>query len=377
MSEKKGRKSPCRRAMVEFSNFLDAACLTENEMMGATFTWYNGQKGVMRILSVLDKSLINDSWNDKFRNWKVKVFPQTKSDHYLLFGECNEIAKPCNIPFHYLQSWSKVDKFREMVKNCWKQPLSTTPLFNIMMKLRRLKVEIKIWKKKALDNAIHNKKELEGEILQLHIGQEDDETDDTLYTQMVLKTKELEQIEDKEEEDWHQRLREKWLLAGDRNTAYFHQTTHMKLANTCILEIIDQFGAMISNQDYIKDYIVNYYADKFVQHEVVKVLPVNNKMGNAPSICSCRWTLPNIGEVKQCCDGPALGNPGPSGIGVVYRDCEGRVLGTLSKAVGSTTNYLAEAQAIVDGVEKAIHRGWTTLWIVSDLSATIKAFISS
>ncbi|KAF6143556.1 hypothetical protein GIB67_029725 [Kingdonia uniflora] len=47
------------------------------------------------------------------------------------------------------------------------------------------------------------------------------------------------------------------------------------------------------------------------------------------------------------------------------------------EAVGSTTNYLAEVQAIVDRVERAIHRGWTTLWIVSDSSATIKAFISS
>ncbi|KAF6159358.1 hypothetical protein GIB67_032129 [Kingdonia uniflora] len=45
--------------------------------------------------------------------------------------------------------------------------------------------------------------------------------------------------------------------------------------------------------------------------------------------------------------------------------------------MGSTTNYLAEVQAIIDGVEQAIHRGWTTLWIVSDSSATIKAFISS
>ncbi|KAF6137104.1 hypothetical protein GIB67_030868 [Kingdonia uniflora] len=95
----------------------------------------------------------------------------------------------------------------------------------------------------------------------------------------------------------------------------------------------------------------------FSVKNVVKELSVNSKMGNAPSICSCRWNLPNIGEVKVCCDGLALGNPGPSGIGVVYRDWEGRVLGMLSKAVGSPTNCLEEVQAIVDGEEKALHRG--------------------
>ncbi|KAF6151396.1 hypothetical protein GIB67_012256 [Kingdonia uniflora] len=46
-------------------------CHIESVMLGVTFTWYNGQNGLMRILSVLDRSLINDNWNDKFRTWKT------------------------------------------------------------------------------------------------------------------------------------------------------------------------------------------------------------------------------------------------------------------------------------------------------------------
>ncbi|KAF6135040.1 hypothetical protein GIB67_014089 [Kingdonia uniflora] len=69
MSEKKrGRKPPCRRAVAEFSNVINAAYLIESITSGITYTWCNGQKGVMRILSVLDRSLINDRWNAKFQS---------------------------------------------------------------------------------------------------------------------------------------------------------------------------------------------------------------------------------------------------------------------------------------------------------------------
>ncbi|KAF6169974.1 hypothetical protein GIB67_034366 [Kingdonia uniflora] len=72
-------------------------------------------------------------------------------------------------------------------------------------------------------------------------------------------------------------------------------------------------------------------------------------MSKAPVVKSCMWILPNVNEIKLCCDGSALGNSGPSGIGIVYRDWEGRVLGTFCKLVGTTTNYLAEVNAIIDG----------------------------
>ncbi|KAF6153111.1 hypothetical protein GIB67_034833 [Kingdonia uniflora] len=50
-----------------------------------------------------------------------------------------------------------------------------------------------------------------------------------------------------------------------------------------------------------------------------------------PSIKSCRWLLPRVDEIKLYFDGSALGNPGPAGIGVIYRSNDGAVLGTSVK----------------------------------------------
>ncbi|HRH32887.1 MAG TPA: ribonuclease HI family protein [bacterium] len=52
-------------------------------------------------------------------------------------------------------------------------------------------------------------------------------------------------------------------------------------------------------------------------------------------------------------DGGARGNPGPAAIGVVLT-CEGKVVATISKYIGETTNNQAEYQAIIAGLEKAL-----------------------
>ncbi|KAF6167478.1 hypothetical protein GIB67_031679 [Kingdonia uniflora] len=35
------------------------------------------------------------------------------------------------------------------------------------------------------------------------------------------------------------------------------------------------------------------------------------------------------------------------------------------KSVGNTTNYITEAQAIINGVQQAICRGWNKVWVVA------------
>ncbi|KAF6136012.1 hypothetical protein GIB67_006904 [Kingdonia uniflora] len=60
---------------------------------------------------------------------------------------------------------------------------------------------------------------------------------------------------------------------------------------------------------------------------------------------------------------------GNAGIGVVYRDDKGVVLIALSKAIGVTPNFMAEVQAILDGLPKAVENGWLKVRVVLDSKA--------
>ncbi len=53
-------------------------------------------------------------------------------------------------------------------------------------------------------------------------------------------------------------------------------------------------------------------------------------------------------------DGASRGNPGPSAIGAVIKDEQGRLITSLSQAIGRTTNNQAESQAIIAALKRAL-----------------------
>ncbi len=54
-------------------------------------------------------------------------------------------------------------------------------------------------------------------------------------------------------------------------------------------------------------------------------------------------------------DGASRGNPGPAAIGAVIKDEQGRLITSLSQAIGRTTNNQAEYQAIIAALERALN----------------------
>jgi ribonuclease HI len=62
-------------------------------------------------------------------------------------------------------------------------------------------------------------------------------------------------------------------------------------------------------------------------------------------------------EILIYCDGGARGNPGPAAIGAVVLDPSTTPptrLATVSERIGSTTNNVAEYQALIAGLEAAL-----------------------
>ena len=53
-------------------------------------------------------------------------------------------------------------------------------------------------------------------------------------------------------------------------------------------------------------------------------------------------------------DGGSRGNPGPSGVGVVILDANGKRLKEVSRYIGETTNNISEYNALLYGLEEAL-----------------------
>lgn len=56
-------------------------------------------------------------------------------------------------------------------------------------------------------------------------------------------------------------------------------------------------------------------------------------------------------------DGASRGNPGPSGVGVVVTDSQGRPVKKISLYLGLATNNVAESVALIVALQEALQRG--------------------
>jgi ribonuclease HI len=70
-------------------------------------------------------------------------------------------------------------------------------------------------------------------------------------------------------------------------------------------------------------------------------------------------------------DGGARDNPGPAGIGVVLRSDDGVTLAELGRGIGSTTNNVAEYEALVAGLELALAHDVTELEVLIDSTLVV------
>lgn len=73
-----------------------------------------------------------------------------------------------------------------------------------------------------------------------------------------------------------------------------------------------------------------------------------------------------MGRLHIYIDGAARGNPGPAGIGIVITDDNGKVIDTLSRYLGETTNNISEYTALIFGMEEARSRKAKELVINTD-----------
>jgi len=79
-----------------------------------------------------------------------------------------------------------------------------------------------------------------------------------------------------------------------------------------------------------------------------------------------------VNRVIICADGASLGNPGLAAIGATIKDKQGRLITSISRRIGRTTNNQAEYQALIAALEEAIRLGAIEVDISLDSELVVK-----
>lgn len=76
-------------------------------------------------------------------------------------------------------------------------------------------------------------------------------------------------------------------------------------------------------------------------------------------------------------DGGARGNPGPAGAGFVLEDADGNVVRSGGRFLGSTTNNVAEYEALLWGLATALDHGVSDLRVCADSELVVKQLLGA
>ena len=126
--------------------------LQEHVSQGPFFTWSIKQEGEDRVFSKIDRVLMNDRWEDQYGSSMVTFYPEGISDHSpcVISFDHNMIIKPR--PFKFFNMWTLSSAFLEVVQREWQVQVEGCAMFKVVIKLKKLKKELKkLNKEKFLD----------------------------------------------------------------------------------------------------------------------------------------------------------------------------------------------------------------------------------
>lgn len=305
------------RETVDFCNIFDMAAT------GARFTWSNKQMGSKRVMSKLDRSLINNEWLNIFPNAVTCYLQEVLYDHspaVVKFVDSQNTRKPS---FKFCDMWCLHPQFLGTVQMSWRQKVSGVPMYRVMRKLKELKGQLKELNKKhfnKIEEQYHQHlTELRESQQLLHAFPADPIAAD--YEHKVAES--FKGVKKAYGSFLMQRAKINWLKFGDDNTKVFHQAIKTRQYQQRVVEIIGIDGVMRSTPESIEEAFELYYQGLLgskveersaVQKEIVHMGPLINQ--NHTQILMQEVTDEEIKKVMFSIPGSKA--PGPDGFNSTF-----------------------------------------------------------
>ncbi|XP_077215810.1 uncharacterized protein LOC143850444 [Tasmannia lanceolata] len=214
--------------------------LIDLPLAGASFTWSRGPSW-----SRLDRFLMCSGWLNLVSDSSQKVLVHSVSDHcpLLLDPHLESWGSP---PFRFELAWLSFPQMEDRLGSWWFSCSFEGPADVVIGK------KLRITKLIALEecglSSEEDWQEL-GNVKQEHKG-------------LLLQ----------EEISWRQKSRVKWLVEGDKNTAYFHAMASARRRSNRI-ESISVNGALISSKEEVSSAIVDFYSALYASEGVIHSIP--------------------------------------------------------------------------------------------------------
>ncbi|KAL8456290.1 hypothetical protein ACS0TY_034487 [Phlomoides rotata] len=146
--ERISSRAPNSVSCADFQSFIEQEGLLEVEAAGANFTWVSRRSGQGLVVSKLDRVFAHKCFIEYWDSVYATVLARAGSDHHPIVRHCVKGSSLRPRSFKVYTAWTLDSRFKDLVHKSWEEPLRPPdPISQVMQKLRRLKVELRLWNK--------------------------------------------------------------------------------------------------------------------------------------------------------------------------------------------------------------------------------------
>ena len=207
----------------------------------------------------LDRVIVNSNWHSYFAQSNVEFLAPEVSDHCPAYiGLQQEIPSPPK-PFKFFNYWAKHEGFLELVKHSWLLPATGNPMNKLHGKLKRLKVELKIFNQTQYGGITGKVNEKRKELANVQATLLNGNGIHGLVEMERKLSLELNDLLIAEKSFFKQKSCISWITEGDQNTKFFQKSVDVRQNSNTIKSLTNAAGVKLTSLPQISEEAISFF----------------------------------------------------------------------------------------------------------------------
>ena len=145
MNEKLSGKSLSIHQLQDFNDCISYCSLSDITSSRSIWSWCNRNDHSTRIFGSLDRILCNHAWIDLLSESNYTYLNHAINDHAPILLQLKAPTNSGPKPFRFYNYWMKCEGFNDFLQSFWTKKFEGYPIFQLICKLKYLKIGLKTW----------------------------------------------------------------------------------------------------------------------------------------------------------------------------------------------------------------------------------------
>uniref|UniRef100_A0A803P117 Reverse transcriptase domain-containing protein n=1 Tax=Cannabis sativa TaxID=3483 RepID=A0A803P117_CANSA len=191
-----------------------------------------------------------------FFTWNNKQNPEDRT-----YSKIDRAMEACSgkKPFRYFSMWKSALDYKNKVRDCWQQATTSTKMFQVVQKLKKLKGIFKVINREGYNEVQKIAATTKQELMEIQEALHQDPTNGDLIAKEQSTREKHSHFNKAHLQFLAQKAKLNWAKSGDENTSFFHAALKSRRAQNRINAIKNEEGTWVEDPREVQKAFLQYY----------------------------------------------------------------------------------------------------------------------